>query len=76
MITDLDTEIRDFAHASDFVTFIRERFGQKFCICVAGYPEMHPRSPTKELDLSYLKAKVNFFFPNNAEFSTFRYEKM
>ncbi|XP_032674176.1 methylenetetrahydrofolate reductase isoform X2 [Odontomachus brunneus] len=48
----------DFVHASDLVTFIREQFGDTFCICVAGYPQMHPKSASKELDLHYLKAKV------------------
>ncbi|XP_001601707.2 methylenetetrahydrofolate reductase isoform X3 [Nasonia vitripennis] len=49
----------DFDHASDLVKFIRERYGQQFSICVAGYPEMHPHSPSKELDIFYLKAKVD-----------------
>ncbi|XP_012523587.1 methylenetetrahydrofolate reductase isoform X2 [Monomorium pharaonis] len=48
----------DFEHASDLVAFIREQFGDTFCVCVAGYPQKHPESPSKELDLHYLKAKV------------------
>lgn len=48
----------DFVYASDLVTFIRQQFTSKFCICVAGYPEMHPESQTKEQDLFWLKAKV------------------
>ncbi|KYN27792.1 Methylenetetrahydrofolate reductase [Trachymyrmex cornetzi] len=52
------SENGDFEHAADLVVFIRQRFGDTFCVCVAGYPQMHPESPSKELDLHYLKAKV------------------
>lgn len=55
---DVETVKGDFQHASDFVLFIREKFGQRFCISVAGYPEMHPESPSKSFDLFYLKTKV------------------
>ncbi|XP_029668550.1 methylenetetrahydrofolate reductase-like isoform X1 [Formica exsecta] len=48
----------DFKYAADLIAFIREQFGDTFCICVAGYPQMHPKSFSKELDLHYLKAKV------------------
>ncbi|XP_014477208.1 PREDICTED: methylenetetrahydrofolate reductase [Dinoponera quadriceps] len=48
----------DFVHASELVAFIREHFGDAFCVCVAGYPQMHPKSASKELDLHYLKTKV------------------
>ncbi|XP_011495922.1 PREDICTED: methylenetetrahydrofolate reductase, partial [Ceratosolen solmsi marchali] len=56
---DTSSDDGDFQYASDLVTFIRKIFGQQFCICVAGYPEMHPQSPSKNHDLFYLKAKVN-----------------
>ncbi|XP_076618422.1 methylenetetrahydrofolate reductase (NADPH) isoform X3 [Colletes latitarsis] len=49
----------DFPHAVDLVRFIRSEFGDIFCICVAGYPEMHPNSSSKELDLLYLKEKID-----------------
>ncbi|XP_076236564.1 methylenetetrahydrofolate reductase (NADPH) isoform X2 [Calliopsis andreniformis] len=49
----------EFPYAVDLVRFIRSHFGDKFCICVAGYPDMHPESPSKELDLFYLKEKVD-----------------
>ena len=57
-IADSLSENGDFEHAADLVDFIRQRFGNTFCVCVAGYPQMHPESPSKELDLHYLKAKV------------------
>ncbi|XP_033221465.1 methylenetetrahydrofolate reductase [Belonocnema kinseyi] len=52
-------ETSDFVYAVDLVAFIRKQFGSKFCICVAGYPETHSKSPSKELDLFYLKEKVD-----------------
>lgn len=57
-IADSLSEDGDFKYAVDLVAFIREQFGDTFCICVAGYPQMHPKSVSKELDLYYLKAKV------------------
>lgn len=57
-IADSLSESGDFKYAVDLITFIREQFGDTFCICVAGYPQMHPESPSKELDLYHLKAKV------------------
>ncbi|XP_070157168.1 methylenetetrahydrofolate reductase (NADPH) [Polyergus mexicanus] len=48
----------DFKYAADLIAFIRVQFGDTFCICVAGYPQIHPKSFSKELDLHYLKAKV------------------
>ncbi|XP_043804245.1 methylenetetrahydrofolate reductase 1 isoform X2 [Apis laboriosa] len=49
----------EFPYAVDLVRFIRNQFGEIFCICVAGYPEMHPKSLSKEMDLVYLKEKVD-----------------
>lgn len=46
-----------FAHASDLVAYIRPRYG--FSLGVAGYPEGHVESPSKERDLDYLKLKVD-----------------
>ncbi|XP_058799018.1 methylenetetrahydrofolate reductase (NADPH) [Phymastichus coffea] len=48
-----------FEHALDLVRFIRQRFAQQFSICVAGYPETHPRSASKEQDLLHLKEKID-----------------
>jgi methylenetetrahydrofolate reductase (NADPH) len=58
-------------YASDLVAFIRPRYN--FCIGVAGYPEGHIDSPSKEKDMEYLKLKVdlgaeyiitNYFYDN------------
>lgn len=48
-----------FEHASDLVRYIREKHGDYFGICVAGYPEGHSDNPDKEADLAFLKAKVD-----------------
>ncbi|MBN2195703.1 MAG: methylenetetrahydrofolate reductase [NAD(P)H] [Polyangiaceae bacterium] len=48
-----------FAHASELVAFIRERFGDRLCLAGAAYPEKHPEAPTLAADLAHLKAKVD-----------------
>ncbi len=48
----------DFAHAIDLVRFIRSRFPH-FGIGVAGFPEGHPATPNRLLEMDYLKAKVD-----------------
>ncbi|XP_011310537.1 methylenetetrahydrofolate reductase isoform X2 [Fopius arisanus] len=49
----------DFLYAVDLIEFIKTRYNDEFCIAVAGYPDTHPQSPSKESDLYYLKKKVD-----------------
>ncbi|KAG0226223.1 hypothetical protein BGW42_003817 [Actinomortierella wolfii] len=48
-----------FSHASDLVAYIRENYGDYFSIGVAGYPEMHLDSVSREEDFKWLKYKVD-----------------
>jgi methylenetetrahydrofolate reductase (NADPH) len=47
-----------FAHGAELVRFIRERYPE-MGIGVAGYPEGHPGTPNRLLELEYLKQKVD-----------------
>jgi methylenetetrahydrofolate reductase (NADPH) len=47
-----------FFHASDLVTFIRERYGSRLCLAGAGYPEGHPQCPDPDRDMENLVKKV------------------
>ena len=55
-----------FQHAAELVTFIR-RFNERgvhpdprgFGIGVAGFPEGHPETPNRLMEMDYLKAKVD-----------------
>jgi methylenetetrahydrofolate reductase (NADPH) len=47
-----------FAHASDLVAFIRQRYGQRLCLVGAGYPEGHPQCRDLALDMQHLVTKV------------------
>ena len=44
-------------HASDLVAYVRPRYD--FCLGVAGYPEGHIEAASQEIDLMYLKKKIN-----------------
>lgn len=57
-----------FACAKDLVEYIHSRFGDSFCVTVAGYPEGHPDRIAEDgsisdadyqEELDYLKAKVD-----------------
>lgn len=67
-----------FAHASELVTFIRRRFGDRICVAGAGYPEGHVECRDLESDMAHLAAKVKagadflitqLFFDNQHYFS-------
>ncbi|KAI7898172.1 methylenetetrahydrofolate reductase-domain-containing protein [Cokeromyces recurvatus] len=48
----------DFSHAIDLVRYIRQWYGDYFCIGVAGYPEGHIDCPNQDQEMNYLKAKI------------------
>ncbi|KAJ9087263.1 methylenetetrahydrofolate reductase (NAD(P)H) met13 [Entomophthora muscae] len=48
-----------FTYAVDLVRYIRQEYGDFFCISVAGYPEGHLDSLNKEDDLGFLKEKID-----------------
>ncbi|KAJ1914938.1 methylenetetrahydrofolate reductase 1 [Mycoemilia scoparia] len=48
-----------FVHAVDLVRYIRQQYGDYFCIGVAGYPEGHTENPDKDQDFKYLQEKVD-----------------
>lgn len=47
----------DLHYATELVKFIRQEFGDKFTIAVAGSPEGHIQCRSLEADVSYLKQK-------------------
>ncbi|MEM8738595.1 MAG: methylenetetrahydrofolate reductase [NAD(P)H] [Planctomycetota bacterium] len=74
----------DFQHAADLVKFIRDFRDHPdprgFGIGVAGFPEGHPATPNRILEMDYLKAKVDAgadyictqLFFDNRDFYDFR----
>lgn len=48
-----------FSYASELVAFIKERYGDYFCIVVAGYPEVHSQAVSREDDIKHLKEKCD-----------------
>lgn len=46
-------------YANELVSFIREQTGDHFRIEVAAYPEIHPQAESYQMDLHYLKAKLD-----------------
>ena len=77
-MSDEQFESRDFAHASDMITFLKAHTDLE--IAAACYPEKHPESFSMEADLQYLKLKqdmgAEFFisqlFFDNDDFYRFR----
>jgi methylenetetrahydrofolate reductase (NADPH) len=74
----------DFAQAADLVRFIREfarhRDPRGFGIGVAGFPEGHPATPNRMVEMDHLKAKIDAganyictqLFLDNHDFHDFR----
>jgi methylenetetrahydrofolate reductase (NADPH) len=58
-ITNYDSSNDYFQYAEDLVKYIREKYGDYFCICVAGYPATHVESKSREEDIYYLKRKID-----------------
>lgn len=48
-----------FEYATQIVKFIKERYGDFFCIVVAGYPEVHLQATSREDDIKHLKEKCD-----------------
>ena len=69
----------DFKYAVELVSFIRREFPE-MAIGVAGFPEGHPDTPNRFLEMDYLKAKVEAgadyictqLFFDNRDFYDFR----
>jgi methylenetetrahydrofolate reductase (NADPH) len=47
-----------FAHASDLIAFIRQRYGDRLCLAAAAYPESHVECRDPDSDLGHLVTKV------------------
>ncbi len=56
---DMVPGIDNYKHSSELITFLRHEYKDDFCLGVAGFPEMHPLSPTRESDIKYLKHKID-----------------
>jgi methylenetetrahydrofolate reductase (NADPH) len=71
----------NFKYSAELVAFVKERYGDRFAVGVAGFPEGHPLSPDKEADADILKGKIDagadfvitqFFFDNASYFDYVR----
>jgi methylenetetrahydrofolate reductase (NADPH) len=57
-VTDFVQPEDGFNHAADLVAYIKKHF-PAMCVGVAGFPEGHPATPNRLLEIDYLKAKVD-----------------
>lgn len=48
-----------FNHASDMIVYIRENYGDYFCLGIAAFPKGHPSSNSMPEYMEYLKYKVD-----------------
>lgn len=55
---DPDTVPREFQYACDLDAFIKEHYGDSFCLSGACYPEVHQEAESLEADLAAMEAKV------------------
>jgi methylenetetrahydrofolate reductase (NADPH) len=68
-----------FPHAADLVAYIKKHF-PNMCVGVAGFPEGHPATPNRLVEIDYLKAKIDAgadyiitqLFFDNRDFYDFR----
>ncbi|MBO7431981.1 MAG: methylenetetrahydrofolate reductase [NAD(P)H] [Elusimicrobia bacterium] len=56
---DMVPGIDNYKHSSELITFLKQEYKDDFCLGVAGFPEIHPLSETKEIDIKYLKHKID-----------------
>lgn len=76
---DWQSHSNGFTHAHELVEFIKKNFPH-MCVGVAGFPEGHPDTPNRILEMEHLKAKVDCgadyivtqLFFDNRDFYDFR----
>ena len=54
-----ESDLGEFHHASELITFIKDNYGDDFDIFAACYPEKHPEAPSIDEDLAHLKEKCD-----------------
>lgn len=57
-VTDFVQPENGFNHAFELVAYIKKHFPE-MCVGVAGFPEGHPATPNRLLEIDHLKAKVD-----------------
>jgi methylenetetrahydrofolate reductase (NADPH) len=53
-------ESSDFEHAADLVSYIKDFSSTAFGVGVEGFPEGHPETPNRLIQMEHLKAKVDY----------------